>query len=203
MSRAVREGEEGDLCSCEHDTAKHGTSGIGRCLVKGCDCIANSLAVRFAVRVEPSFQFTHIPTTVPHEMTPHCCGCLTGRLEGAMVIFECNECGDEVGRGIPERREGGRSAVMKNPENLKPNITIQQLENEVKRLRSELLVALGFVLDTPRPSHLDIVFDGPPGPVCGRFVEVEDNAGRSVTFGNWLQRSDGYWVLRLPGKVSA
>lgn len=82
-------------------------------------------------------------------------------------------------------------------------IKIQQLENEVKHLRSELLVALGFVLDTPLSSHLDIVFDGPPGPVCGRFVEVEDNAGRSVTFGHWLQRSDGYWVLRLPGKVSA
>lgn len=46
--------------------------------------------------------------------------------------------------------------------------------------------------------HIDIVFDGPPGPEAGRFVEVEDHAGRSICFGNWLQREDGYWVLRLP-----
>ena len=32
--------------------------------------------------------------------------------------------------------------------------------------------------------HIDIVFDGPPGPVVGRFVEVRD---------------DGFWVLRVVG----
>lgn len=45
--------------------------------------------------------------------------------------------------------------------------------------------------------HVDIVFDGPPGPEAGRFVEVEDDTGKSIKFGEWLQRSDGYWVLRL------
>ncbi len=46
--------------------------------------------------------------------------------------------------------------------------------------------------------HIDIVFDGPPGPECGRFIEVEDDAGKSIKFGKWLQRADGYWVLRIP-----
>ena len=45
---------------------------------------------------------------------------------------------------------------------------------------------------------VDIVFDGPPGPVAGRFVEVEDESGASIRFGEWVERDDGYWVLRIP-----
>ena len=45
---------------------------------------------------------------------------------------------------------------------------------------------------------IDIVFDGPPGPEAGRFVEVEDARGMSIRIGEWLRRSDGYWVLRIP-----
>ena len=44
---------------------------------------------------------------------------------------------------------------------------------------------------------LDIVFDGPPGPESGRFVEVENQQGRSVNVGEWIQRPDGFWVLRF------
>jgi hypothetical protein len=44
---------------------------------------------------------------------------------------------------------------------------------------------------------IDIVFDGPPGPEGGRFVEVESPPGVSISFGEWLQRDDGYWVLRF------
>jgi hypothetical protein len=46
-------------------------------------------------------------------------------------------------------------------------------------------------------SHIDIVFDGPPGPEAGRFVEVEDHRRHSIKFGEWVQREDGYWVLRI------
>jgi len=45
--------------------------------------------------------------------------------------------------------------------------------------------------------HVDIVFDGPPGPVTGRFVEVEDENRASIRMGEWVERDDGYWVLRL------
>jgi hypothetical protein len=48
-------------------------------------------------------------------------------------------------------------------------------------------------------SYVDIVFDGPPGPEPGHFVEVENSEGASIRFGEWVQRSDGYWVLRLHG----
>ncbi len=40
------------------------------------------------------------------------------------------------------------------------------------------------------------MFDGPPGPESGRFVEVERD-GKSISAGEWVKREDGYWVLRL------
>lgn len=46
--------------------------------------------------------------------------------------------------------------------------------------------------------YIDIVFDGPPSHESGRFVEVENAAGASINVGEWLQRPDGYWVLRIP-----
>ena len=54
----------------------------------------------------------------------------------------------------------------------------------------------------PKPSEgfIDIVFDGPPGPTAGRFVEVEDASGKSINFGDWVERGDGYWALRIPGR---
>jgi len=46
--------------------------------------------------------------------------------------------------------------------------------------------------------YVDIVFDWPPEPPeSGRFVEVEDAAGASINLGQWVQRDDGYWVLRI------
>lgn len=45
----------------------------------------------------------------------------------------------------------------------------------------------------------DIVFDGPPGNESGRFVEVEDENGKSISAGKWLLREDNVWVLRLQG----
>ncbi len=44
---------------------------------------------------------------------------------------------------------------------------------------------------------LYIVFDGPPGPESGRFVEVEDPTGASIRLGEWIQEGD-YWNLVIP-----
>ncbi len=51
---------------------------------------------------------------------------------------------------------------------------------------------------TSVPDFIDIVFDGPPGPESGRFVEVENSDGASISGGEWLQRDDEFWVLRIP-----
>jgi len=44
---------------------------------------------------------------------------------------------------------------------------------------------------------IDIVFDGPPGPNPGRFVEVENESGESICAGEWIDRGDGMWALRI------
>ena len=49
---------------------------------------------------------------------------------------------------------------------------------------------------TERSYH--IVFDGPPSHEAGRFVEVEDDDGRSIAPGEWKDRGDGLWELILP-----
>lgn len=51
--------------------------------------------------------------------------------------------------------------------------------------------------------QIDVVFDGPPSHESGRFVEVENSEGKSILFGEWLQRSDGYWVLRFRAALSS
>jgi hypothetical protein len=39
--------------------------------------------------------------------------------------------------------------------------------------------------------YVDIVFDHPPGPWPQRLVDVEDDQGRSIGYGQWVRRDDG------------
>lgn len=41
-----------------------------------------------------------------------------------------------------------------------------------------------------------IVFDGPPGPDGGRFIEVEGVSGESINIGEWVERGD-CWCLEI------
>lgn len=45
---------------------------------------------------------------------------------------------------------------------------------------------------------IDVVFDGPPRHESGRFIEVEDPSGKSVSVGEWISRGNGLWALRIP-----
>lgn len=61
------------------------------------------------------------------------------------------------------------------------------------------------VVPPPDKNYIDIVFDGAPspidGPPAGRFIEVEDMAGRSISIGEWVPvYVDGieFWHLRIP-----
>lgn len=51
--------------------------------------------------------------------------------------------------------------------------------------------------ETTMNKTIDIVFDGPPWPEAGRFVEVEDQDGKSISIGEWVERPDGFWALRI------
>lgn len=42
-----------------------------------------------------------------------------------------------------------------------------------------------------------VLFDGPPGPEPGRFVEVETPEGRSLRVGQWIDKGGGLWALAL------
>lgn len=46
--------------------------------------------------------------------------------------------------------------------------------------------------------HIDIVFDGPPAPESGRFIEVHDEKGASIRVGEWVELDGGLWALRIP-----
>lgn len=45
--------------------------------------------------------------------------------------------------------------------------------------------------------YVDVVFDGPPSHHAPQFIEVEDAAGKSIRFGEWVERADGSWALRI------
>lgn len=54
------------------------------------------------------------------------------------------------------------------------------------------------VKTTNAPTYIDIVFDGPPGNEANHFIEVESPTGASINVGQWVDRGDGTWALRLP-----
>ena len=44
---------------------------------------------------------------------------------------------------------------------------------------------------------INILFDGPPGPEAGRFVEAVTDDGKGISIGEWIEREDGLWSLRI------
>lgn len=48
---------------------------------------------------------------------------------------------------------------------------------------------------------MKIIFDDGPGPKSGRFVEVENDKGESIRAGEWSQRPDGLWQLKIEEKL--
>lgn len=78
---------------------------------------------------------------------------------------------------------------------------INLMREESKRLFTIIRAVEPFDRELPvleDPGYIDIVFDGPPSAISGRFVEVEDHDGHGIKVGEWVHRTDGYWVLRLP-----
>jgi hypothetical protein len=46
--------------------------------------------------------------------------------------------------------------------------------------------------------YIDIVFDKLPGPEGCTFIEVEDETAKSIRLGEWVEREDGFAVIRFP-----
>lgn len=67
-----------------------------------------------------------------------------------------------------------------------------QLLNELAARVKELEAS------TPKPYSFQIRFDGPPGPIAGRFVECETLEGKGLSVGHWKQDDDD-WLLVVEG----
>mgnify|MGYP001585273625 CR=1 FL=1 len=68
---------------------------------------------------------------------------------------------------------------------------VREQDTEIARLKEE------FSHNEKAEPYIDIVFDGPPAHESGRFVEVENKDGKSVSVGHWIERDGGYWALRI------
>lgn len=51
-------------------------------------------------------------------------------------------------------------------------------------------------------TFINFIFDGPPGPEGGHFVEIENADGKSIRVGEWeadpRPGHEGFWRLRIP-----
>lgn len=46
--------------------------------------------------------------------------------------------------------------------------------------------------------YIDILFDRDPGHEAPRLVDVVDSSGHEIAIGQWVERPDGLWALRIP-----
>jgi len=113
-------------------------------------------------------------------------------------IFICQQCGaelcaDEVdgmlGHAVPDFDNAGDvyGCNQCGPCEVVPDRAIAY----IAALEQQLAAA------QERTMAIRIIFDGPPGPDAGQFVEVETDTGESISIGEWIDRKDGYWALRI------
>lgn len=86
-----------------------------------------------------------------------------------------------------------KAAVEQEPGLLTPRMFLSDATHELREALCEC----------PKVQEIDIVFDGPPSHESGRFVETETIDGKGIRVGEWHNRGDGYWVLRVPMAVGS
>ena len=58
---------------------------------------------------------------------------------------------------------------------------------------------MAYVMEAELNSEfVDVVFDGPPSHESGRFVECEGPGEVGTRVGEWIDRENGLWALRIP-----
>jgi len=80
---------------------------------------------------------------------------------------------------------------------------VVEAKNSLEALEKGILAIQKYKASRPSKQYIDIVFTSLPGPVnqC-QFVEVVDADGKNVRVGEWIQRPDGYHVLRIPKNIN-
>ncbi len=106
------------------------------------------------------------------------CRCPAQVLKVIIRRLQATLDGDPHFTATPELRKAWRASAVRYS---------LKLEKEIEALKEKL--------DTS--DFIDVVFDGPPSHESGRFVEVENPEGKSISIGEWIEREDGCWALRI------
>ena len=100
--------------------------------------------------------------------------------------------------GGPVVHAGGLSCPKHGGPKVPPAVVEAQKVREMVDAFKPLADAANAVMAKIKAEpFIDVVFDGPPGPESGRFVECEDETGRSINAGEWIDRGNGLWALRI------
>lgn len=125
----------------------------------------------------------------------------------AMAQRKCEACGDEV----TERAKNGDALTLCNPcAHAKHETELLDAKQQCPRcgrydlaLRDFAEHATDCMKENPPQldglGYVDVVLEKGPGP-DSEFVEVEDDRGNSVSFGEWINPTgdERYWRLRFP-----
>lgn len=125
-----------------------------------------------------------------------------GSLSSCTAIAELILASDWLARDRAASEARGAAAVLRDAAN-RPDVEYEWEKQGRSGIAKAVSVsslrdrAAQIGADRSEPSYIDIVFDGPPSHVSGRFVEVENPAGASIRVGEWIDRGDGFWALRI------
>jgi hypothetical protein len=106
----------------------------------------------------------------------------------------------ERDRVVAERRalETDESTMSTAPPDTGASKYLFLAATELKILRERMELATRVMSGrVGTVEHIDIVFDGPPDHIAPKFIEVENDKGASINFGEWIKRDDGYHVIRI------
>ena len=107
----------------------------------------------------------------------------------------------------PEPAEQPKDRGTLRPYDVDPDVLARwrQARTTYLRARAALVGAIekqGWRAPTTSTGpFIDVVFTAPPGgpdEPPAQFVELEDDDGNSIRYGEWVRRDDGHWALRLP-----
>ena len=115
------------------------------------------------------------------------------------VYHACIYCGStfEAEDGIPEKDLGHNAELCRDELLRLADRLIDQLWRQTKvAIAWRERAARRLDPSTVLVDYIDVVFDGPPSHVSGRFVEVESPANRGVKLGEWVQDGE-WWRLRF------
>ena len=127
---------------------------------------------------------------------------------GVRIEHRCNQCGGLIASSInhddPAQSNPIHHQVISKDVYLEGGSKLY-LKIEVRAYQSweevcqpcALKAVAKFIQKAIPTKPINVIFDGPPAPESGRFIEVETDDGVSINAGEWAEKGDGLWALRI------